>query len=338
MKRKCILLIVALLVVISMLVVCGAEIVASTKYPEQTIKIISPTSAGGGYDRGTRLIAKYLPKYLPNKVDVVVENIPGGAQMIGVHAAYAAAPNGYTLLGFNSVGALMAQFIRPEDVKYDMTKFVYLGMWQKDVRAIGVNNEVTVQTWAELVKKSEEKPILTGTGGAGTGQHIDALMVEAVSPLRLKFIHYDGSAQVGPAMGRKEVEMEMAQVSTIMNLEDQKLGRLFCIFSDKRLPGSPNLPTALEVGMPKDEYTKLTELPFFGVDRTIVAPPGTDPAITGILRTALDKVFQDPEYIAENAKMRGMNNPMSGVAYAEVIVKKIQSAKDNKEVVDKLKF
>src|SRR5690554_4725606 len=59
-------------------------------YPTRTITIISPTSAGGGYDLGTRLIAKYLPKYLPNKVECVVENMPGAGQMIGDHAVYAA--------------------------------------------------------------------------------------------------------------------------------------------------------------------------------------------------------------------------------------------------------
>ncbi len=55
-----------------------------------------------------------------------------------------------------------------------------------------------------------------GTGGAGTSQHIDAMMLERSSALDLKYVHYDGSAQVEPAMGRKEIKMEVAQVSTIV--------------------------------------------------------------------------------------------------------------------------
>jgi len=316
----------------------GAQQKSVADYPKYPIKMIVPTSAGGGYDLGARLIARYLPKYLPKKVDIVVENQNGAAQMIGVHSTYAAAPDGYTIGAFNAVGALMAQFVRPEEIKFDMNKFAFLGMWQQDVRAIGLSNDMNVKTWNDLIAASQKKPILCGTGGAGTSQHIDAMMLEAISDLKLKYVHYDGSAQVEPAMGRKEINMEVAQVATIQSLEDQKIGKPFCVISEKRNPSASDIPTALEVGMPRDMFDKLMAIPFFGVDRVVAAPPGTDPAIVEILRTALWKVFQDPDYQADVKKMKGENNPMEGAAYQAVVAKKIKAAQDNKELINKLKF
>jgi len=333
-----VLLLVVVLSMVALATVSGQQKSVAADYPKFAIKIIVPTSAGGGYDLGARLIARYLPKYLPKKVDVVVDNQNGAAQMIGVHATYAAAPDGYTIGAFNAVGALMAQFVRPEDVKFDMNKFVFLGMWQQDIRAIGLSNDLSVKTWDELIASSIMKPILCGTGGAGTSQHIDAMMLEAISALDLKYVHYDGSAQVEPAMGRKEIKMEVAQVSTIVTLEEQKIGKAFCVIAEKRSPGAPNVPTALEVGMPREMFDKLMAIPFFGVDRAVAAPPGTDPAIVEILRTAVWKVFQDPDYQADVKKMKGENNPMEGKDYQLVVAKKIKAAQENKELINKLKF
>lgn len=325
--------------VVTLIVGCGTAKTKSqaVEYPIKPITVIVPTSPGGGYDLGARLIARFLPKYLPKKVDILIDNQNGAGQMIGDHALYAAKPDGYTLGAFNSVAALMSQFVRPEEIKFDVNKFVWLGMWQQDIRAIGVSNNFDIKSWSELVAKSKEKPILTGTGGAGTSQHIDAMMLEAVSDLKLKYVHYDGSAQVEPAMGRKEIQIEVAQASTIQTLAEQKIGRPFCVLSPQRHPLLPDVPTALEIGMPKDVFEKLMSLPFFGVDRAIAAPPGTDPAIAAILNDALWKTFQDPEYQAEVKKMKGENNPMNGKDYAGVVVKKIKSAQEQKELISKLK-
>jgi len=104
------------------------------------------------------------------------------------------------------------------------------------------------------------------------------------------------------------------------------------------LPLATHIPTCLEVGMPKTVYEKMTELPFFGVDRVVAAPPGTDPQIVAILRDALWKTFKDPEYLAGVKKIKGEDNPMTGQDYQNLVLKKIQAAKANQAIVDKLKF
>jgi tripartite-type tricarboxylate transporter receptor subunit TctC len=311
---------------------------APPDYPKKAISIIVPTTAGGGYDLGARLIAQYLPKYLPNNANAVVENRSGAAQIIGVQALYTAEPDGYTIGAFNAVGALVNQATRSSDVKFDTSKFMYLGLWQQDTRAVGVSADLNVKTWGDLVAMSQKEPIICGTGGLGTSQHIDPMMMETVSDLKLRYIHYDGSANADLGMLRKEIQMEVAQVSTLQQLADQKAGRPFFVIAEKRMPSAPDVPTALEVGMPKDMYDKLTTIPYFGVDRVLAAPPGTDPGIVELLRSAAWKVFQDPQYQAAVVKMQGENNAMQGKDYDAILAKKIKAAQENKDLAARMKF
>ena len=328
------------LVLTLILVLFGGESMAASiaDYPSRPVTIICATSAGGGYDLGARNIARFLPKYLPKKVDVVVDNQPGAGQLIAMHSLYAAKPDGYTLLACNALTALLSFVTRPEKVKFDPTKFQFVGMWQEDTRAIGLSNTLKVNNWQELVARSKKSPVTVGTGGKGTGQHVDPLMLETVSDLKLKFIHYDGSAQVTPALGRGEVEMEVAQVGTIAELKELKIGRIFCILDKRRSEEAPDVPTALEIGMPESQLDKLMENPFYGVNRVIVAPPGMDPKMLELIRTALWKTFQDSEYLAQLKKLGGENNPIRGEQYQEIFMKKMKAAQGNKELMDKLKF
>jgi tripartite-type tricarboxylate transporter receptor subunit TctC len=130
----------------------------------------------------------------------------------------------------------------------------------------------------------------------------------------------------------------MGQVSVLTRMEKQKIGWGFCVVDANRYPLAPKIPTCLEVGMPKNIYEKLTELPFFGVDRVVAAPPGTDPEIVEILRKALWETFKDPEYLEQVKVIKGEDNPMQGKDYQNLVVKRIQAAKDNQALIEKLKF
>ena len=176
-----------------------------------------------------------------------------------------------------------------------------------------------------------------GTGGKGTGQHSDSVILDSLTDLDFKYVHYDGSALVEPAMGRGEVQLETAQISSILSLEEQGMGHALFVFSDKRDPSAPDVPTALEFGMPKAQYDEMMGLPFFGVTRVIAAPPGTDPAIVNILQEAIWNVFTDPEYIAEVEKTGGTNNPLNGKELGSKISKMIVNIPKYTDLLEVLK-
>ena len=75
---------------------------AAPYYENKVIKLIVGLEPGGGYDRISRLLAKHLPKCIPGKPTILVENMPGGNSMIAANQLYnLAKPDGLTIGTFN---------------------------------------------------------------------------------------------------------------------------------------------------------------------------------------------------------------------------------------------
>ena len=69
----------------------------ATKYPERDIVIVCPWVAGGGSDVIARASARYLRKYLPKQMNVIVQNVTAAGGRVGSFQVYDAKPDGYTL-------------------------------------------------------------------------------------------------------------------------------------------------------------------------------------------------------------------------------------------------
>ena len=65
-------------------------------YPDRTITVIVPFSAGGPTDTVTRLVAEAMSKDLGQQV--IVENVGGAGGTLGAARVADADPDGYTLL------------------------------------------------------------------------------------------------------------------------------------------------------------------------------------------------------------------------------------------------
>ena len=84
--------------------VLAAGPAAAQAYPNKPVRMIVPTSAGGGNDFITRTVAKKLEDMLG--WTIVVENKPGASGIIATEFVAKSAPDGYTIL-FN--GPLIVQ-------------------------------------------------------------------------------------------------------------------------------------------------------------------------------------------------------------------------------------
>jgi tripartite-type tricarboxylate transporter receptor subunit TctC len=95
-------------------------------YQGKTITIVVGYKPGGGYDRYARLIAKYLPKYIPGNPGAIVQNMPRASSVIAENHLYSVAnPDGLTIGTFNNA-TVIAQLIKVEGVRFDLSKFAWL--------------------------------------------------------------------------------------------------------------------------------------------------------------------------------------------------------------------
>src|SRR3972149_1003688 len=99
----------------------------SAPYAGKTITIVVGYKPGGGYDATARLLARHLPKHIPGSPTIIVQNMPGANSIIGANHVYAVAqPDGLTLGTFNR-NLPIAQLLSVRGVKFDMTKFAWIG-------------------------------------------------------------------------------------------------------------------------------------------------------------------------------------------------------------------
>src|SRR4029434_9363911 len=103
----------------------SAEVKAqeSPYYQGQSIKVIVGFTSGGFYDRWSRLLARYVPKYIPGNPEMVVQNMPGAGGLIAANHVYSVAkPDGLTV-GMLSYGIYLDQLVGRKEVQYDVRKY-----------------------------------------------------------------------------------------------------------------------------------------------------------------------------------------------------------------------
>ena len=103
----------------------------------KNIRIVVASTAGGGFDAYTRMLSRYLGKYIPGNPSIVVENMPGAGHLIGANHIYKVAkPDGLTIGHFQG-GLFLHQLLGRPGIEFDARKFEFIGAPVTDNRASG---------------------------------------------------------------------------------------------------------------------------------------------------------------------------------------------------------
>ncbi|WAH37986.1 tripartite tricarboxylate transporter substrate binding protein [Alicyclobacillus dauci] len=257
---------------------------SSTQFPTRTITIVVPDKPGGSMDTSARILAEYLPQYLLNHPSVIVKNMPGGNDAIGISSVYSAKPDGYTLGNFPMPGVIVGPFIG--EGTYDMTKFQWLGELFNQGYVMVVSKKSGINSFSDLLKKHELT--ITETGPT-TSPGIAAIETTKSLHIKLNFVPSGGSSQCLLAVSQGSVDATIFPYAAEKQEIQSGMVKPLFAYSSKRLPELPNTPTISELGHPE-----LTNVLSTRAD--IAAPPGTPQDITNILRQALQEASNDSNY------------------------------------------
>ncbi len=108
---------------------------AADFYKGKTITLITSTGVGGTYDIVARLIARYMPHYIPGNPTIIVQNMPGGGNVLATNYMYNIAPKDGTAIATIHSAMPLHQVLDPDGVRYDASRFNWLGSTRRAERS-----------------------------------------------------------------------------------------------------------------------------------------------------------------------------------------------------------
>jgi len=276
---------------------------AAQSYAGKTVTIIVGYKPGGGYDGTARLIAQHLPKYLPGKPTVIVQNMPGANSIIAVNHLYnVARPDGLTLGTFNR-NMPIAQLTGVKGVKFDLAKFAWVGSAASETTILAIRADLPYKTFEDL--KKAPKPVVIGATGPGANTYDFPLLLKELLGANLKIVTgYSSSADIMLAVERGEVDGRAGSWSSMLPFMDRKLVRPV-VRARLREHGAEHLPSD-ESFAPNARVKAILALRSApeAVARPYVMPPRTPEATVRLMRDAFARTLKDPEVLAQAARAK----------------------------------
>jgi len=291
----------ALALIAGLVLLGGAPQGAIAQYEGKTITIVVGFKTGGGYDRTARILARHLPKYLPGKPNVIVQNMPGANSIISANHVFSVAkPDGLTIGTFNR-NLVLAQLTSVPGVKFDMTKFAWIGSAASESTVLAIRSDLPYKSFEELRKGG--KTVVIGATGPGANTYDFPLLLKELLGVDLKIVSgYSSSSDIMLALERKEVDARAGSYSSLQSFVDRGVVRPL-VRARAVEPGIEKLPVdeSLAPNARAKAIMALRSAPEV-VGRPYVMTPGTPDAMLKVMREAFAKVMKDPELIAEAKK------------------------------------
>jgi tripartite-type tricarboxylate transporter receptor subunit TctC len=291
-------------------------------YQGKSIKIVVGFTSGGFYDRWSRLLARYVPKYMPGDPEMIVQNMPGAGGMIAANHVYSVAkPDGLTL-GMLSYGIYLDQLVGRKEVQYDVRKFNWIGSPERSDVLLYMRSDSPYKS-LEDIRKATTPPKCGSTGTAGT-DYILARLLEDTLNLKIETVlGYPGGSEIDLAVEKGEVQCRGLTAAPFFGREPfiswrKKNFVNVLVYGglkrDSRIPDTPTIYEIFDKEKTPEESRRVADVILRGGDfgRPWVAPPGTPKEQVKILRDAYAKAMADPALVDEAKKGKMEVEPVSG--------------------------
>lgn len=221
---------------------------ADTKYPVRPVRIVVPSTPGGGLDVMARIVTPKLTEKWG--VQIVIDNRAGAGGIIGTDIVSKAAPDGHTLLlvttGFVTNPFIIKQL--PYKTPQDFEPVTIIGSTPVVLVA---HPSLNVRTAKEMLALAKERPgkLTFGSSGQGSGGHLSLMLMQRVADLQFIHVPYKGAGASTAAIVGGEVNFLFTAPGAA--LSQVKAGRLraLAVTSAKRVGILPDVPSVTEVGL-----------------------------------------------------------------------------------------
>ena len=259
---------------------------AQSSYPTKPVRIIVPVTTGGPSDLVARILGEKLSTSFGKPV--LVENRAGASQSVGAAVVAKSDPDGHTLL--QAAANMAINPILMTALPYDTAKdFAPVSLTHLTPYVFVVSSQSPINTIADLVKFVRENPaaVTYGTTGEGSPQQLATLLLAQAVGLRgMTEVHYKGSSAAHPDLISNRITFMIDPLAaSAPHIKSGSL-RALAVSTPQRNASFPNIPTAIEAGVPGYDFASWGG---------IFAPAGTPRNVVMKLNSEIGKALGAPD-------------------------------------------
>jgi tripartite-type tricarboxylate transporter receptor subunit TctC len=256
---------------------------AQGDWPKGPIKIIVPFPPGGSTDPVARIIqAKLIDNTGWN---VIVDNKPGGASVVGANITAKSPPDGQTwMVTFDS--HILNPAFAPA-IPYRDAELMNVMLIGRTPQVIAAHPDRPYKTFAEAAADAKARPEKVSFGVlAGSQALVLATLINKENGIRMNLIPYKGGGPLVQDLLGGVTDIGIASVTSFSPHISANKIRPIAVTSEKRTPALPNTPTLAEQGI--KAYPSYS---WWGV----YAPTGTPRLIVDRMHREITKAVREPD-------------------------------------------
>src|SRR5439155_4999344 len=173
-------------------------------YQGKTVRIVVGLTPGGFYDRWARLLARFMPLYIPGNPNFIVQNMAGAGSMIAMNHIYGVAKADGLTLGMPNYGVYLDQLAGRKEVRFDVTKIHYIGSPEKSDIVLYARADAPFKTIQDMRKLPE--PPKCGASGTASADYLIAKVLDDTLGVKINsVVGYAGGSEIDIAVEKGEV-------------------------------------------------------------------------------------------------------------------------------------
>jgi tripartite-type tricarboxylate transporter receptor subunit TctC len=291
--------------------------VQAQSYPTKPIRMIIPSTPGGGTDFIGRLMSTKLADM--NGWQVVPDNKPGAGTALGLAEAARSNNAGYDLVVAQTDNVTLIPLLMK--AAYDPVKdLTPVALVATTPMVLIVADSSPFKTLADVIRAAKAEPgkLTYGTSGTGGSVHIAMELLQTSAGFKMQHVPYKGSTPALADLLGGHLQFAGSSISSAASLLASGKLRALAVTSPRRNQALPNVPTVAESGYP--DFSFIT---YYG----IMAPAGLPQPVLARLNADLNKILQRPDVRTALLGQGLEPSPISADDFGALIKSDIQKAK-----------
>jgi tripartite-type tricarboxylate transporter receptor subunit TctC len=291
-------------------------------YRGKTLNVVVGHEAGTGFDFFGRTLSRYITRHMPGNPNAIAQNMPGAGGLRAANWLYNVAAKDGTVVSVLAPETALKPIFGDAAASYEPAKFTWIGNMDESIATCTVSASSGITSVEQLFTR---EAVFGATGSAAPTSKFAYALVNFLGA-RIKVVQgYKGSNDLRIALNRGEIEGACGPSHSTLKTQwkdDVDSGRIRALvqFGLKKLPDLKDAAHIYDYAK-SSEDREIFDVAFgpHVLGRPVIAPPGVPADRADAMRAAFMRTMQDPDLVAETAKLGLEVRPSSGAEVAALV-------------------